>query len=141
MGLGSIFGGIKRFIQGAGRLARKVVKPVKRIFGKISPYVRKGVEFAGKIPGIIDTVRQRKGEITDKVDRIVDMIPDGKIKDKIKGAVDRGKEIADRVIDRAQVISDRTQPYIKAGSRIYQNLQNNRELLKVPLSSAKPQVM
>ena len=123
MGLGNIFGGIRRFIQGAGRLARKIVKPVKRIFGKVSPYVKNGFEFATKIPGIIDTVRQKKGEITDKIDRIVDVLPDSKIKDKIKRAVDKGKEVADRVIDRGKQISDKAQPWIKAGGRIYDQLK------------------
>ena len=140
MGLGKIFGGIRKFVQGAGRLARKIVKPVQRIVGKISPYIRKGIEFAGKIPGIIDTVRQRKGEITDKVDRIVDMMPDGKIKDRIRGAVDRGKEIADRVIDRVQTVSDRAQPWIKVGDRIYQHFQNNnapKNTAKVPWTVAR----
>ena len=139
MGLGKIFGGVRKFIQGAGRLARKIINPVQRIVGKISPYVRKGIEIAGKIPGIIDTVRQRKGEITDKVDRIVDMIPDSKIKDRIRGAVDRGKDIADRVIDRVQNISDRAQPWIKAGDRIYQHLNNNtsKNTGKVPWTVAR----
>ena len=123
MGLGSIFGGIRRFIQGAGRLARKVVKPVKRIFGKVSPYIKRGYEIATKIPGIIDTVRQKKGEITDKIDKVVDIIPDGKIKDKIRRAVDKGKEVADRVIDTSQRISDKAKPWIDAGGRIYQQLK------------------
>ena len=122
MGLGRIFGGIRKFIQGAGRLVRKISQPVKRIFGKVSPIVKRGYEIATKIPGIIDTVRKKKGEITDKIDKIVDAVPDSKFKQKIRQAVDKGKEIADRVIDTGQKISDKTQPWIQAGGKIYSQL-------------------
>ena len=122
MGLGRIFGGIRKFIQGTGRLVRNISRPVKRIFDKVSPIVKRGQEIATKIPGIIDTVRKRKGEITDKIDKIVDAVPDSNFKQKIRQAVDKGKEIADRVIDIGQKISDKAQPWIQAGGRIYGQL-------------------
>ncbi|KAH0792143.1 hypothetical protein GPJ56_003942 [Histomonas meleagridis] len=122
MGLGRIFGGIRKFIQNAGRLVRKVIDKGKRIYGKVSPIISRGIEFGKKIPGIIDTVRKRKGDITDKIDKIVDAVPDGKIKDKIRQAVEKGKEVADRVIDTGQKISDKTQPWIQAGGKIYGQL-------------------
>ncbi|KAH0801004.1 uncharacterized protein GO595_006039 [Histomonas meleagridis] len=108
MGLGRIFGGIRKFIQNAGRLVRNVIDKGKRIYSKVSPIISRGIEFGKKIPGIIDTVRKRKGDITDKIDKIVDAVPDGKIKDKIKRAVDKGKEVAERVLDTGQKISDKT---------------------------------
>ena len=123
MGLGRIFGGIRKFIQGAGRLVRKIVNPAKKIFGKVSPYVKKGIEIISKVPQTIQTVRDKKQQITDKIDQIVDMVPDSKFKQKIKGAIDRGKQVADRVIDKAQLISDKTQPYIQAGQKIYDKIK------------------
>ncbi|KAH0802723.1 uncharacterized protein GO595_004479 [Histomonas meleagridis] len=118
MGLGNIFGGIRKLIQGGGRLVRKIVDKGRKIYGKISPIVKRGSEIISKIPGAIQTIRGKKQQITDKIDQYVDMIPDGNLKDKIRGAVDRGKQIADRVIDRAQhVSSDQVQPYVNAGKK------------------------
>ncbi|KAH0805716.1 uncharacterized protein GO595_001355 [Histomonas meleagridis] len=119
MGLGNIFGGIRKLIQGGGRLVKNVIDKGKQIWGKLSPIINKGGKIISKIPGAIQTIRGKKQQMTDKIDQIVDMVPDGKLKDKIKGAVDRGKQVTDRVINKAQEISDKTQPYITAGKNIY----------------------
>ena len=73
MGLGRIFGGIRKFIQGAGRLVRKTAQPVKKIIGKVSPYVRKGIGIISKVPQTIQTVRDKKQQITDKIDQIANL--------------------------------------------------------------------
>lgn len=118
MGLGSIFRGVDRLIRGGGRLIQRIVKPVQRIFGKISPIVKTGFEIGSKIPQVINNIRDRKKEFSDRIDHIVDQLPNSGIKDKIREAVNRGNQAADRVIDRGRQISDRVMPWVNAGNKI-----------------------
>ena len=121
MGLGSIFRGVGKLIRGGGRLLPKIVKPMARIFGNISPIVRTGFEIASKIPQVIDFIKGRKNEVSDKINNIVNQLPNSNIKDKIKDAVNRGNNLADKVIDRGRQISDRVMPWVDAGNKIISN--------------------
>ena len=121
MGLGSIFRGVGKLIRGGGRLLPKIVKPMARIFGNISPIVRTGFEIASKIPQVIDFIKGRKKEYSDKINNMVDQLPNSNIKDKIKEAVNRGNNTVDKVIDRGREISDKVMPWVNAGNKIIGN--------------------
>ncbi|KAH0795390.1 hypothetical protein GPJ56_000696 [Histomonas meleagridis] len=102
MGLGKIFGGIRKLVQGGGRLVENIIDKGIKIYGKISPLVKKGSEIISKIPGAIDGFRGKKDKVERGIDQIVDMVSDSKFKNKIRGAVDRDKQIVDRVVGTLQ---------------------------------------
>ena len=122
MGFGSFIGKVGKIIRNGGRLVRNVIDKGKKIFGKISPYIKRGFEIASKVPGVIDNIRKTKDRITSRVDDIVNLLPESKIKDKIRHVVDKGKEYSDKIINTGQNIYNRARPWIDTGQNIYRKI-------------------
>ena len=55
MGIASLVGRIAKVFKGGGRLAKNIIDRGRQIIGKVSPFVKKGFEFAQRIPGFIKT--------------------------------------------------------------------------------------
>ena len=45
MGIGGLLGRFGNIIRGGGRLLKNVVSKGAKIFGKISPYIKKGIDI------------------------------------------------------------------------------------------------
>ena len=69
MGIASIVGRIAKAFKGGGRLAKNVIDKGRQIIGKVSPFIKKGFEFAQRIPGLstMQNVRRNKFLTTLKV--------------------------------------------------------------------------
>ena len=100
---------------------RNVIQPAVRILGKISSSIKKGIDIATGIPSLIDTIRGRKDDIKNKLNNMVNQLPDSKIKDKLTSAVNKSNEVANKVIDTGQNISNKVQPWVKAANNILYN--------------------
>ena len=58
MGIASIVGRIAKAFKGGGRLAKNVIDKGRQIIGKVSPFIKKGFEFAQRIPGFINNAKR-----------------------------------------------------------------------------------
>ena len=117
--------GTKKVGRAIGTGVQKVgraVKPVLNVVNKVAG-------FAEKIPGMIgDTAKLIKGGI-DKANEYIDMIPDSKIKDKIKEAssgagelVDRGKQLADKGGQAIVGGVNQTKPWLDFAGKVVNRL-------------------
>ena len=62
MGIASLVGRIAKVFKGGGRLAKNIIDRGRQIIGKVSPFVKKGFEFAQRIPGFINNENKRKNK-------------------------------------------------------------------------------
>lgn len=123
MGFGSIVGRLGKFIRGGGRLLKNVVSKGAKIFGKISPYIKKGISIGSKFGGFISNMKQRRDEASDRIDDIVNQMPDSKIKDKIRNVVDKGKEVSDRIINKGYDIADKSKPWVDFANKNFSKIK------------------
>ena len=111
MGIGGLLGRFGNIIRGGGRLLKNVVSKGAKIFGKISPYIKKGID--------INDMKQRRDDASGKIDDIVNQLPDSKIKDKIRNVVDKGKEASDRILNKGYDIADKSKPWVDFSRNMY----------------------
>lgn len=123
MGIASIVGRIAKAFKGGGRLAKNVIDKGRQIIGKVSPFIKKGFEFAQRIPGFINNAKQKKEQVSSDIKGVVDMLPNSKIKDKIQNIVDRGDQAVGRVIDKGREISDKAMPWVNSGYDISRRIK------------------
>ena len=67
MGIASIVGRIAKAFKGGGRLAKNVIDKGRQIIGKVSPFIKKGFEFAQRIPGFINNAKRKKEQVSDDI--------------------------------------------------------------------------
>ena len=106
MGLGSFFG---RVWSGAKGLGRKIGSLARNVGGKILQgaqwvgrharpimgAIRKGIKYAGGLPGVVGTVGKLVDDGIGKFEEMVDeYVPEGKVKDLLRGATGRVKELS-----------------------------------------------
>ena len=100
----------------------RAVKPVLNVASKVAG-------FAEKIPGMIgDTAKLIKGGI-DKAGEYIDMIPESKLKDKLKEAssgagelVDKGRQLADRGGEAIMGGVNQTKPWLDFAGKVTNRL-------------------
>ena len=80
MGIASLVGRIAKVFKCGGRLAKNIIDRGRQIIGKVSPFVKKGFEFAQRIPGFINNAKRKKEQVSDDIKGVVDMLPNSKIK-------------------------------------------------------------
>ena len=118
---------------------RKVGRGIKRAAGKVWGGIKKGAQFVGKVakpvlsimsnlPGPIGLIGKIGGGVYDVAKDVVNRIPNQQAKDKLNGVIDRGKEIADDVRDKAMGVADKVKPWADAGL----GLMNNPPKLNIP---------
>ena len=128
MGIASLIGRIAKVFKGGGRLAKNVINKGRQIIGKVSPFIKKGFEFAQKIPGLINNAKKKKEQISDDIKGVVDKLPNSKIKDKIQTIVDKGDQAVGRVIDKGKEISNQAMPWINSGYEISRKIYMNNNM-------------
>ena len=119
MGIGGLLGRFGNIIRGGGRLLKNVVSKGAKIFGKISPYIKKGIDIGSKFGSFINDMKQRRDDASGKIDDIVNQLPDRKIKDKIRNVVDKGKEASDRILNKGYDIADKSKPWVDFSRNMY----------------------
>jgi len=125
MGLGSFFG---RVWTGAKNLGRKIGSFAKNVGGKIIQgarwagrharpimgAIRKGIKYAGGLPGVVGTVGKLVDDGIGKFEELVDeYVPEGKAKDFLRGVTGRVKEWSGTGQRKANELIDKGNKYIK----------------------------
>jgi len=97
MGLMNFLG---KAVKIGGRIAKKIINGGGRIvkgFGNVIRKLPQGIEIAKKYtPKLIDTFRN-----------VVDLMPNGRAKDKMKEFSDKGENIANKGISKAEEINNK----------------------------------
>ena len=124
MGIISLLGRVAKVATGlGGRLVKGVINKGSQILGKVSPLIKKGFGFIKKIPGFLGLVKEKKDQVSDNIQDVVNMLPNSGIKDKIQNIVNRCDQFANRVIDKGREISDRAMPWVDAGYNISRKIR------------------
>ena len=109
--MGRLLNGIKK----VGRwINRKVLKPVGRFMKKTGLKIADGVtSVASMIPGSIGAVAGLANKGIKAVRDVIDKVPSGKVKDKLKqglskaeSVVDKGKQVGDKITNAANSTKD-----------------------------------
>ena len=137
--------GIKKFFKKIGGWVKdkfhKGVNVVKK-FGKVVkekvlPFVKKGVNFINNTPigGIVNSFT---GGALDKANRVLNYIPDGKVKDKLKEMVTKATDTQTKVVDEINKRQDQAKDLISKGNNLFDKLKQIPNATK-PLIAPKPQ--
>lgn len=125
MGLGNFFG---RVWTGAKNLGRKIGSFAKNVGGKvlqgvrwvgknarpIMGAIRKGIKYAGGLPGVVGTVGKLVDDGISKFEEIVDeYVPEGGVKNFLRGVTGRAKELSSTGQRKAKDVIDKGNKYIK----------------------------
>ena len=137
--------GLKKFFKKIGGWVKdkfhKGVNAVKK-FGKIVkdkvvPIVKKGVNFINNTPigGIVNSFT---GGALDKANRILNYIPDGKVKDKLKDMVTKATDIKNNVVNEIDKRQDQAKDLISKGNNFIDKLKQATNATN-PVIAPKPQ--
>jgi len=155
MGLGGILGKIgsgisnaaKKAWTGAKNVGGKIWDGVKYVGKAAKPVVniaQKITGLTGKIPGMIgEASKWVKGGL-DKVNDWIGMIPDGKIKDKLReasddvsGLVNRGEEYAQDIGGKIAGGINQTKPWVNYAGKVIDGLEYHKDGVSNPFISYK----
>ena len=106
---GKIWNGVKNTAAVIGKIA----KPVMNVASKVAP-------FLSKLPEHYGNVRDKVIGVGDKVSQFIDLLPDGKVKDKLRDTYNKGADFLGKVDDFASKtsetvgrIADFVNPYVQ----------------------------
>ena len=130
MGIGSFFrglwGGIKKGatkIWGGLKKGAALVGRIAKPIGRVAQGVGKVISILPGKVGDVGRALQTGGAVARQ---LTEELPDGAVKDKLTGALDRGLNRGGEYVSKAQQfaqrVSDTGQPYISAGTRIVDRL-------------------
>ena len=94
--------GIKSFFKRTGNWLKDKFHTIKNgvtKFAKVAaPVIKKGVDFIDKTP-IAPIVNAYTGGLFDKAKKLIDILPDGTVKDKLNNYTDKAEEMRNRAVD------------------------------------------
>ena len=114
--------GIKSFF-------KKVGRGIGKFAGKVWNGIKKGAEIVGKVakpvlnvlsalPGKVGLIGKIGSMGAGIAENIINKIPNKDARDKLNGFVDRGKNMVDKVENKARDISGKVAPWAKFGSGV-----------------------
>ena len=94
--------GIKSFFKRTGNWLKDKFHTIKNgvtKFAKVAaPVIKKGVDFIDKTH-IAPIVNAYTGGLFDKAKKLIDILPDGTVKDKLNNYTDKAEEMRNRAVD------------------------------------------
>jgi len=132
MGIGKVFSTIANGVRGAGRFFKRFVNPAKKIIGKVVPKAIELVDKYRKIsPQIIDKAKEYAPKVFKTIDSITDVIPNGRVKDKINELNNKARQTTEKVISTGENINNKVNNVIdqtaEARNKMYDKInQYNR---------------
>ena len=135
--LGKVWGGVKNAASATWEGTKKVGRAVGTGIKKVGRAVRPVVDFAQKAAGLAEHIPGFIGDIAgsvrkgiDTFNEWVDLVPDSKMKDKLKEAssgagelVDKGEEWARQKADTVQGYANQARPWIDAADNIADKME------------------
>ena len=113
--------GIRSFFKRAGNWVKDKFHAVKNGVTKFAkaaaPIIKKGVNFIDKTPisGVINTFT---GGAFDKAKKLIDLLPDGSVKDKINEYKNKAEDMRNRVVDEVDKRQNQARGLIDKGREI-----------------------
>ena len=121
--------GIKSFFKKAGAWVKDKFHKAKNVVSKfVKPVVKvakKVVNFVDKTPigGILSKV---SGGIYDAAKKVINLIPDGDVKNNVQNFADKAQAATSQVIDKAVHIQDKAKDIIDRGRRAAEIVKNGQ---------------
>jgi hypothetical protein len=115
MGIKNLF---KKVGRGVGKFAKNVWSGVKKgaeIVGKVAKPV---LNVLSVLPGKVGLIGKIGSMGAGIAENIINKIPNKDARDKLNGFVDRGKNMVDKVENKAGQIANKIQPWAKFGSGV-----------------------
>ena len=121
--------GLKRFFKKAGAWVKDKFHKAKNVIHKFAKPVIKGVKkvvnFVDKTPigGILSKV---SGGIYDAAKKVINLIPDGDVKNNVQNFADKAQAATSQVIDKAVHIQDKAKEILDRGRRAAEIVKNGK---------------
>jgi len=118
MGIGKLVSNIVKGVRGAGRFFKRFVSPAKKVIGKIVPKAIDLVQKYQKIsPQVIDKAKEYAPKVFKTIDTISEVIPNGRVKEKINELNNKARETTDKVIATGENLNNRVNGIMNKVSR------------------------
>ena len=121
--------GIKSFFKKVGGWVKDKFHKAKNV---VSKFVKPVVKVAKKVVGFIDKtpiggiLSKATGGIYDTVKKVVNIIPDGDVKNNVQNFADKAQAATSQVIDKAVHIQDKAKDIIDRGRRAAEIVKNGK---------------
>ena len=113
--------GIKSFFKRTGNWLKDKFHTIKNgvtKFAKVAaPVIKKGVDFIDKTP-IAPIVNAYTGGLFDKAKKLIDVLPDGAVKDKLNAYSGKAEEMRNRVVDEIDKRQNQARDMIDKGRNV-----------------------
>ena len=110
--------GIKNFFKKVGGWVKdkfhKVKNGVTKFVKVVAPVVKKGVDFIDKTP-IAPIINGVTGGLFDKAKKLINILPDGTVKDKLNEYSDKAERFKDRAVDEIDKRQNQARDLIDKG--------------------------
>ena len=126
-------GGIKSFFKKIGRGFKKAGRWIKdKALPAIGRVVKPILNVVGLLPGKIGMIGKIGGAVTNLLHEGVNNIPNKDVRDKINGAIARGNEKFQGVIDKGKDLAEGTNRAIGVGKEIINTVKDGAQNLVKP---------
>ena len=110
--------GIKSFFKNTGNWLKDKFHTIKNGVTKFAkaaaPIVKKGINFIEKTP-IAPMVNAYTGGLFDKAKKLINVIPDGAVKDKLNSFANKAEQFKDRTVDVINTKQNQAKELINRG--------------------------
>ena len=121
--------GIKSFFKKVGGWVKDKFHKAKNV---VSKFVKPVVKVAKKVVGFIDKtpiggiLSKATGGIYDTVKKVVNIIPDGEVKNNVQNFADKAQAATSQVIDKVSNIQDKAKGFIDRGRQAAEIFKNSK---------------
>ena len=121
--------GIKSFFKKVGGWVKDKFHKAKIV---VSKFVKPVVKVAKKVVGFIDKtpiggiLSKATGGIYDTVKKVVNIIPDGDVKNNVQNFADKAQAATSQVIDKVSNIQDKAKGFIDRGRQAAEIFKNSK---------------
>ena len=113
---------------------KKVGRGIGKFAGKVWNGIKKGAEVVGKVakpvlnvlsalPGKVGLIGKVGSTVAGAAEKFINKIPNKDARDKLNGIVDKGKNMVDKVENKAGQIASKIQPWAKFGSDVINTMK------------------
>ena len=112
--------GIKSWFRKAGNWIKDKFHKAKTVVGKfvkpVARVVKRGIEFIDKTP-IAPVLSKLTGGIYDTAKKVINLIPDGSVKDNVQKFADKAQAASSQVISKVDNIQGKAKDMIDRGKQ------------------------
>ena len=112
--------GIRNWFKKAGNWIKDKFHKAKNVVGKfvkpVATIVKKGINFIDKTP-IGPALSKLSGGVYDTAKKVINLIPDGAVKNNIQNFADKAQATTNQVINKVENIQDKARDMIDRGKQ------------------------